>query len=160
MQQMSTQLSSTTFEITFASTPSWFSTIRQLVSSATVRCGFTDRDSGQIAMVIDEALSNIYRHGYQGSSEGVIVLKCNTSTTPIPTVHFELIDEAKQVDTDLICSRDLEQVRPGGIGVHLIKTIMDEASWTKNGELGMKLCMMKSSSHSSTPITESITPHG
>ena len=120
MQQMSTQLSSTTFEITFASTPSWFSTIRQLVSSATVRCGFTDRDSGQIAMVIDEALSNIYRHGYQGSSEGVIVLKCNTSTTPIPTVHFELIDEAKQVDTDLICSRDLEQIRPGGIGIRPI----------------------------------------
>ena len=53
-----------------------------------------------------------------------------------------IIDEGEQVPLELIQSRELDEVRPGGLGVHLIKTIMDEATWSHTKK-GMKLKVVK-----------------
>ena len=48
-----------------------------------------------------------------------------------------------QVDVELIKSRALDDIKPGGLGVHLIQTVMDEATWVKREDGGMKLTMKK-----------------
>ncbi len=132
-----------TFHIEFPATPEWFRTIRKLLITASVQCGFDDRSASQVAMAVDEAMCNIHRHGYDGRHDGYIDITVHTNLDPHPTIEIELNDEGIQVDIGTIQSRDLEDVRPGGIGVHLIQTIMDEAQWSHNTKGGMKLTMKK-----------------
>ena len=62
----------------------------------------------------------------------------------LPTVDRLIIrDFGKQVDPDCIKSRDLDDVKPGGLGVHLIKSIMDEVKYRRHEEGGMELRMSK-----------------
>lgn len=96
-------------------------------------------------MAVDEALSNIYRHGYHGLTEGRVQLAFKTTCTPRPQISIEITDDATQIDTNLIRSRSLNDIKPGGLGVHLIQTVMDSSSWKKRPEGGMKLTMTKTS---------------
>lgn len=68
----------------------------------------------------------------------------------MPTaLRIVLEDEAEQVDPATIKSRDLEEVRPGGLGVHIIKSVMDEVKYERRegvgglGGVGMRLTMIK-----------------
>ncbi len=150
---MSNQRTTSQCKIDFPASPTWFRTIRQLIGAATVQCGFSDREAGQISMAVDEALCNIYSHGYQGSTQGRVRLFFTTSAIPLPDICIEIEDDAKQVDTELIQSRDLKDIKPGGLGVHLIQTVMDYATWVKREEGGMKLSMKKTATKkASSPL--------
>ena len=141
---MSTLSSTSHCNIDFPASPSWFRAIRQLVSTTCTQCGFPDRDAGQVAMAVDEAMSNIFRHGYKGDPTGRIALYLLAENCPEPKISITIKDNADQVDIELIQSRDLSDVRPGGIGVHLIQTVMDKALWEKRNNGGMILSMSKS----------------
>lgn len=94
-------------------------------------------------MATDEALSNIYRHGYQGDVQGRAIMQVNTEISPHPRINIQIDDQALQVDIASIIPRDLDDIRPGGFGLHLIKTIMDEVEWTTLDTGGMRLTMIK-----------------
>ena len=52
-------------------------------------------------------------------------------------------DEARQVDPGEIKGRALDDVRPGGLGVHIIREVMDTAVYEKRERAGMRLTMVK-----------------
>jgi anti-sigma regulatory factor (Ser/Thr protein kinase) len=54
-----------------------------------------------------------------------------------------LEDEARQVDPSKIKSRDLDEIRPGGLGVHIIREVMDEAVYERRDRVGMRLTLVK-----------------
>jgi anti-sigma regulatory factor (Ser/Thr protein kinase) len=58
-------------------------------------------------------------------------------------VRIVIEDEARQVDPTRMKSRDLEDIRPGGLGVHIIREVMDEAVYEKRAPVGMRLTMVK-----------------
>ena len=60
-------------------------------------------------------------------------------------------DRAKQVDPETIQPRDLDDIRPGGLGVHIIREIMDHVSYEKRDGGGMRLSMTK---HLPSPVPE------
>ena len=155
MSSMSSQLSTSQCKLEFSTSPTWFRTLRQLITSASMQCGFFERDAGQIAMAVDEALTNIYRHGYHGSTEGRIRLTYKTEISPHPEICIEIEDDATQIDTERIQSRDLSDIKPGGLGVHLIQTVMDKAVWEKRPEGGMKLSMSKQATSQMSSVTQS-----
>jgi anti-sigma regulatory factor (Ser/Thr protein kinase) len=93
-------------------------------------------------MAVDEAICNIHRHGYAGEV-GKATLRIRTSSSPAPNIEIQICDEAMQVEKESIKSRKLDEVRPGGLGVHLIQTVMDEAIWAKREHCGMSLTMKK-----------------
>ena len=140
---MFTEQAKSEFKIDFPANPNWFQTIRLCVLTACFECGFDNRTAGQVAIAIDEALTNIYRHGYESKLGGPIVFRMQTTITPKPSVNFVIQDEARQVKPEDIKPRSLDEIRPGGIGVHLIKTIMDNVEWTCNQSKGMTLKMAK-----------------
>lgn len=132
-----------TFNIEFSSTPAWFRTIRQLLITACTQCGFNDKSASQVAMAVDEAMCNIHRHGYEGRHDGIIEMSVTTCISPNSKIKIILEDQGKQVDLVTIKSRDLEDVKPGGLGVHLIQAIMDEVEWSHGDKGGMKVIMEK-----------------
>jgi len=143
MLGMNTELTTTEFTIEFPISPAWFHTIRRLVSTASIHCGFTDRDAGQISMAVDEAMANVHKHGYQFDKSGRVTLQVTTHIEPTTRIDIQLDDETQDIELDSIRSRDLSDVRPGGLGVHLIQTIMDESNWSIRESGGIRLLLSK-----------------
>ncbi len=63
--------------------------------------------------------------------------------SPSPGIEIVIEDDAMQVDPDTIRSRDLDDIRPGGLGVHIIREIMDEVSYARRDRRGMRLTLVK-----------------
>ena len=138
--------------IEMRSNPLYLSGAREMVAAVARRLLFTDEACGQIALAVDEALCNVIRHGYSREAEHPIwislipvggVAKPGSNDNPTRALKIVIEDEARQVDPATIRSRNLEDVRPGGLGVHIIKAVMDEVSYERREGRGMRLIMIK-----------------
>ena len=116
---------------------------RALISNIAQRIGFSEIICGQISLAIDEALCNIINHGYDKRPDGKISLSIWAIKNEPPSLRIVIEDHARQVDPATIQSRNLEDVRPGGLGVYLIHEIMDEVKYEKREGGGMRLTMVK-----------------
>lgn len=116
---------------------------RALISNVAQRIGFDDVHCGQISLAIDEALCNIINHGYKRRTDGRIWVMIWALQNQPPGLRIVIEDEAAQVDPGSIQSRDLEDIRPGGLGVYIIQEIMDEVKYEKRPKAGMRLTMAK-----------------
>ncbi len=130
------------------SQPRYLSGARELVAAVAKRLGFTERACGQIALAIDEALCNVMCHGYDRDPKGVIWLSIEPLGGHAPDngatgIKVVIEDEAKQIDPAKIKSRDLDDVRPGGLGVHIIHEVMDSVCFEKRATKGMRLSLEK-----------------
>lgn len=135
------------------SDPTYLCGARELVASVSRRLGFEDMDCSKIALAVDEALCNIIRHGYDRAMDKPIWI----SLWPIPGdehsaggIRIVIEDEAQQVDPSKMKSRELDDIRPGGLGVHIIQEVMDEARYEQRAPQGMRLTMVK---HAPRPET-------
>lgn len=140
--------------IRMMSNPLYLSGAREMVAAVARRLAFTDEACGQIALAVDEALCNVIRHGYGRAPDQPIwisltplggVAQPGNDENPTSALKIVIEDDAKQVDPATIKSRNLDDVRPGGLGVHIIRAVMDEVSYErKNGTgRGMRLTMIK-----------------
>lgn len=125
------------------SDPTYLSGARELVASVARRLGFGEEGCGQIALAVDEALCNIIRHGYDRRKDGPIWISLWPVVEPAAGLVIVLEDLARQVDPSQIKSRNLDEVRPGGLGVHIIRQVMDEAIYEQRQEGGMRLTLLK-----------------
>ena len=109
-------------QIKIPANPKYLKLIRKFVTSICEMAQFSTKESNQITLAIDEACTNIIRHAYGGTTTQPIILL--TKILP-DRICFILRDFGKKADLEKIKSRHLEDVRPGGLGVHLIKSVMD-----------------------------------
>jgi anti-sigma regulatory factor (Ser/Thr protein kinase) len=146
--------------IELMSNPLYLSGVREMVAAVARRLGFMDEACGQIALAVDEALCNVIRHGYGRRPDRPIwislwpiggVAPSGSADNPTKAIRIVIEDEAKQVDPDLIKSRDLDEVRPGGLGVHIIRAVMDEVRYERREGRGMRLTMLKRRAEESLP---------
>jgi anti-sigma regulatory factor (Ser/Thr protein kinase) len=109
------------------SQPRFLAAVRALIATVCDRLGFNSMQCGQISLAVDEALCNVITHGYN-RREGIKIV---------------IEDLASQVDPDSIQPRDLDDIRPGGLGVHIIREVMDEVAYERRADRGMRLTMTK-----------------
>jgi anti-sigma regulatory factor (Ser/Thr protein kinase) len=107
--------------------------------------GFTDDEAHAVSWAIDEALANVIKHGYGGRPDQPIAIRLMPvkAADGRPGMTVTVRDRGRQVDPGSIRSRDLCQVRPGGLGVHVIQTVMDEYEYSCPEDGGMLLRMTK-----------------
>ena len=86
------------------------------------RLGCGERLTDDLVLAVDEACQNIIRHAYAGTPDGEIILEILGEDDNIVVL---LRDFAAPVDPTRIGPRDLGDVRPGGLGTHLMRTVMD-----------------------------------
>ncbi len=110
----------------WTSCPSELSDIRKNIADVCQQLGFSQRDSDQIVLAIDEACTNIIRYAYQGCSDGVIEIQVYSEADQ---AVFRLLDQAKQVPKDCIKEKPSELCQPGGLGVMLMRKIMDSVEF-------------------------------
>jgi anti-sigma regulatory factor (Ser/Thr protein kinase) len=131
--------------------PRLLAAARALVGNVAQRLGFNEVECGQISLAADEALCNIINHGYDRRSDGRIWMSIWALNTDRPGIKIVLEDLARQVDPSTIQSRDLNDVRPGGLGVFIIREIMDVVEYEPRPSGGMQLTMVK---HQPEPETD------
>lgn len=124
------------------SQPKFLPAARALVGSVAQRLGFNEIQCGQISLAVDEALCNVITHGYDRRDDGKLWLNLWPLDNP-PGIKVVIEDLARQVDPGSIQPRDLDDVRPGGLGVHIIREIMDKVTYERRRERGMRLTMIK-----------------
>jgi len=78
-----------------------------------------------IVLAIDEACQNIIRHAYQGECDNPITLRIEREGDALVVV---LEDQAPAVSPDCMNPRALDDIRPGGLGCHFIRQVMDTVS--------------------------------
>ena len=132
------------------SRPEFLCGARELVGSIAKRLGFGEEECGQIALAVDEALCNIIRHGYERRLDGRIWMsvwpdgKQDPDNMYADGIRIVIEDEARQVDPATIKGRKLEDIRPGGLGVYIIREVMDTVRYEPRDGEGMRLVLTKS----------------
>ncbi len=128
-------------EIRFPAIVDRLSLVRNSVRTAAHKCGFEEPALQDIVLAVDEACQNIIVHGYGAEADGDIVLGIYRQ---IDAIRFRLRDYAPDVQADQLVSRDLDDIRPGGLGIHFINQTMDAAVYqTLPDEPGNILEMIK-----------------
>jgi sigma-B regulation protein RsbU (phosphoserine phosphatase) len=96
--------------------------------------------AGDIVMAVDEACQNIIRHAYAGREDGEIVLEIERAGEDLVVW---LRDFAPPVDPSRVRPRDLDDLRPGGLGTRLIQELMDGAGFAPPPPDGGNLLRMR-----------------
>ena len=110
-------------ELRFPAKAERLTLVRALVRRASQTVGCNNDLTEKLVIAVNEACMNVIQHAYGGEGTGEIVLEIYHTGLQI---RFRLVDYADPVDLDKIKSRDLDDIRPGGLGVHFITEIMDE----------------------------------
>lgn len=124
--------------------PDQIRSIRRQVHSFAQDLGFGDDETAHITLAVDEALVNVIEHGYGGPCDKPIEVELRRINREGQTgISICIRDQCRQVDPATIQGRNLDDVRPGGLGVHIIHSVMDEVSFQPAGDEGMLLVMTK-----------------
>lgn len=118
--------------------------VRALVQRVADSAGFNEEEIGRLILAVDEAIANVIKHGYDGrEDQPVEVFARCIQEQGVPGIALEVRDFGKQVPPEKITGRDLKNVRPGGLGVHIIRTVMDRVKYSAAQGGGMRLEMVK-----------------
>ena len=128
------------FSLTFCSMPNRLKLLRCVIRDAADMCGLDAAASDQVVLAVNEACMNIIQHAYGMQPDGRIDVTVIEETGAM-VIHVR--DYADRVDVEKISSRDLDDVRPGGLGVHLIHSLMDECGFLAAPPEGGNLFEMK-----------------
>ena len=133
-----------TAEMRIRSDPAELVCVRQRVREVATAVGFGDDEVLKISLAVDEALTNVIRHGYGGPCDKPIDIRIGQIQVGTdPAICVVIRDFAKPVDPGMIAGRALQDVRPGGLGVHIMRTVMDEVTYAPVGGGGTRLTMLK-----------------
>lgn len=109
-------------ELRFPARPDRLCVVRALVRAAAETAGCSKQVSERLVIALNEACMNVIQHAYKDSEAGEIVLEILNNGAQL---LFRLTDFAAPIDLGTVAPRDLDDLRPGGLGVHFIREIMD-----------------------------------
>ena len=110
-------------------------TLREMIADTDFSSRLDD-----ILLATDEALQNCISHAFAPDTQGEIFISLEIDET----LSICIEDTAPPVDISSIKSRELDDIRPGGLGVYFIKSLTDEAIWQlKNGRNCIELIWKK-----------------
>lgn len=132
------------------SNPCYLPLVRALVGEAALLSGIASTERDPLLLAVTEAVSNVIRHVYKDHHDQPIELDLVPSAGELT---LELTDWGLFIDPSRIASRPLDQVRPGGLGVHLIRSTMDVVEYKKNLHGGTTLTLVKRASPRGAPGT-------
>jgi len=102
--------------------------IREFVSKIVTKAGFCETDVNKIELAVDEACANVIKHAYPSNATKQhlqVALEIDyQKISVIVTDHGRGFDVSKIKAIDM--SEYLAEMKVGGLGIHLIKTLMDD----------------------------------
>ncbi|MFN0107393.1 MAG: ATP-binding protein [Blastocatellia bacterium] len=104
--------------------------IREFVTSIGRQATLTELEIGQLELAVDEACANVIEHAYGHDTTKDVSVR---ATFDDQRLKISVIDEGRGFDPAEVNQKSLDQLvyerRSGGLGIRLIKTLMDEVSY-------------------------------
>jgi anti-sigma regulatory factor (Ser/Thr protein kinase) len=114
--------------------------VRTLVGEISQRIGFARREVERLVLAIDEACANVIRHAYDYCHDKRIIL-----TFVVSPEYFtvEIRDFGPPADPATFQPRKLDDLRPGGLGIHFIRSAVDKIEFENPPGGGVLLRLVK-----------------
>lgn len=107
------------------------SEIRDFVSTNALNAGIPAATIDNIILAVDEACTNIIKHAYKLSPQGEIIIRIDYDEEKFT---ITIIDYGKSFEPERVPLPDLQKYyrehRVGGLGMYLIKSLMDHVEYT------------------------------
>jgi len=123
-------------KVELRSNPETLCIVRNALAQLAETLGFSDTDRRSVVLAVDEALTNIIRHAYQGKPEQPIEVSCRRIQAARdgvlkPALEIVVEDRGAAVDAKKLCGRPLEDLRAGGRGLHFMRESMDAVEFRR-----------------------------
>jgi anti-sigma regulatory factor (Ser/Thr protein kinase) len=122
------------------SDPVMLCVVRAAMERLTEAFGFSEPDCRSVTRAVDEALTNIMRHSYAGKLDRPIEVLCQRVPRPNGTGDgFEVVlsDHGPAVDPAKMKGRKLDEIKPGGLGLHFIRQSMDVVEFKRERDVNL-----------------------
>lgn len=121
------------------SDPSLLCAVRGAVERLTESFGFSEEDCRAVTRAVDEALTNIIRHAYDGRADRPIEMYFRSVQRQddggvAQGLEVLLCDHGPEIEPEKMCGRALDDVKPGGLGLHFIQQSMDLVEYKRAEE--------------------------
>ena len=126
--------------LTIPSDPKYIRILRGALLQAAALAGFSEQEAHRMTLAVDEGCTNIIKYGYNGDCTKKINLSCHIAPGEI---EIRIRDFGKKASPEQIKSRQLNEIRPGGLGVHLMHEIMDLVEYDHSKTVGTELRLVK-----------------
>jgi serine/threonine-protein kinase RsbW len=104
--------------------------VRDFVSAAARECGFPDDEVSKIALAVDEACTNVIKHAYRNDPTKQISVTVKSRDRGLEIV---IADTGTAFDPTRIQSPNMKEYlshyRHGGLGMYLMKSLMDKVEY-------------------------------
>ena len=109
--------------------------VRNFVARHAATFGFDKDDIADIRLAVDEAFTNIIKHAYDDSAQNSVKISLEYNSD---TFWISLFDSGKAFSLDNYKEPDVKEnikkKKRGGVGVYLIRKLMDDVSYRHEGK--------------------------
>jgi serine/threonine-protein kinase RsbW len=100
--------------------------MRNFLRKFLARHPFSEKQRTLMVLGVDEACTNVIRHAYDLRDDQPIALSVEALST---CVRMRLRDYGEQTPANEMRGRAHNQVKPGGLGLHLIRNAFDKVDY-------------------------------
>jgi serine/threonine-protein kinase RsbW len=104
--------------------------IRDVVAKVASRIGFDTDEASKIELAVDEACTNVIKHAYANNSNQMIEVSIKVDQKKLIII---VADKGKGFNPDKIklpdLNKSIKEGRKGGLGLCLIRTLMDKVEF-------------------------------
>ena len=126
------------------STTDNLSRIRGFIKQLSAQAGFDDSTTNKIALATDEACTNIMKHAYKYSKVGKININASYTNKKL---RISITDQGSHFNSSKVPEPDLQKYynekRVGGLGIFLMKKLMDEVKYSQTPSNRNKVILIK-----------------
>ena len=126
--------------ITVQSHPRYLAVIRAVTGKMGEICEINENTIEDIKLAVDEACTNVIKHAYRGDVSRKIVIKYKITRKAF---RVAIEDNGIRAHEDVLKGRNLNTIRPGGLGIHLIKRVFDVLAFDEKKKTGNRLILVK-----------------
>ena len=118
--------------------------IREFVGSTAQQAGFDQKEIAKLELAVDEACANVIEHAYGHDTTKEVIVR---ATLDEETLSIDVEDTGHGFDPNSVKQEELDQLiskrKTGGLGMRLMKTLMDEVHYEIEPGKKNALHMMK-----------------
>ena len=119
-----------TLTLTVPSATENLALIRDFVVNVGSQAGLGEDDVAKLELAVDEACANVIEHAHGHDSNKEVTVR---ATFDAVALRIEVVDEGEGFDPTVVPATSVEQMvhdrRTGGLGLRVMKSLMDEVSY-------------------------------
>lgn len=124
----------------FAARTESLTEVRSAVHAATLSAGGSESCADETVLATNEACMNILQHGYHFAAGQLFRVEVRKDGDALVIL---LCDNGEEAGEDKLKPRALDDIRPGGLGVHFIRELTDTIAYLPPTEIWRNRLQMK-----------------